>query len=575
MNSSEANNLLDDITGYTPQELEYGMTDEANEQVYEMLYDPYIYIQAFLKIQDKLGRLTDLVFNDTQKKLLEAIQRQEEAGKPVRLIILKARQMGISTAVAGLFYHKTTSQQNVNSMIVAHKADASTAIFDKCKMFYDNLAPMLQPLRKASNAKELLFENPSPNPKTKREMPGLRSKIEIETAVNKDAGRSKTIHNLHISELAFWPYPGETLASLMQAVPNQPGTTVIIESTANGVGNVFYTEVKKAQRGESVFELLFFPWYEEKEYTMPVPDDFIADDEEKELKELYNLTDGQIVWRRWCISANCQGSVDIFHQEYPSTPDEAFIASGRPVFNTNELDRALTLCNEPVKQGRIVQDGNIAIFKTLNRGYLKIWEMPKDGEDYVIGADVAAGTVGGDYSCAEVINARTKEQVAEWHGHIEPDLFGEELALLGYFYNTAYIVPEANSFGVGTIKAMRSKRHYPKIHRRRTLNKDTNKVTHDYGFYTSSATKELLITGLSAYLREGANRVHSRDAISECLTYARDDKGHANAQSGCFDDRVISLALAVYGADNREHSAIKYEASKIDDLYRVNKATGY
>ncbi len=573
--SNGAMEFMDELSGFTDDELEYGLTEEGQKRLYEILYTPEIYIQSFLKIQNKLGRLANLEFNASQKKLLAAIKKQEAEGKPVRLIVLKARQMGISTAVAGLFFHKTIMKENTNTMVVAHKADASTVIFDKNKMFYDNLMPKLQPLRKASNAKEILFENPSPNPRIKREQPGLRSKIEIETAVNKDAGRSKTIHNLHISELAFWPYPAETMASLMQAVPNQPGTTVIIESTANGVGNVFYTEVKKAQRGEGVFELLFFPWFEEKEYSMPVPDDLILDDEEKELKELYNLTDGQLVWRRWCIAANCQGSVDIFHQEYPCTPDEAFIATGRPVFNTSELDRALTLCGEPVKQGRIVQDGNLAAFRTLNRGYLQIWEMPKDGEDYVIGADVAAGTVGGDYSCAEVINARTKEQVAEWHGHIEPDLFGEELALLGYFYNTAYIVPEANSFGLGTIKAMRSKRHYPKIHRRRTLNKDTNKVTHDYGFYTSSATKELLITGLSAYIRENASRIHSREAISECLTYARDDKGHANAQSGCYDDRVMALALAVYGADNREHSVIKYEAQRVDDLYKINKATGY
>ncbi|MEG1998062.1 MAG: hypothetical protein RR051_06430, partial [Clostridiales bacterium] len=430
-------------------------------------------------------------------------------------------------------------------MIIAHKADASTAIFNKNKLFYDLSPFFLQPLRKASNAKELLFENPSVRQKEKREKPGLRSKIVIETAMNKEAGRSSTIHNLHISELAFWPHPAETMTSVMQTVPNEPGTCVIIESTANGVGGLFYEEWQKAGRGESPFVPLFFPWYEMREYTMPVPEDFAAADDERALQEKYHLTGGQLAWRRWCIQANCHGDLDLFHQEYPASPHEAFIASGRPVFDTKAIDEAMGLAKPPQTQGRVVAEGGFAIFRRQYKGYCSLWAEPQDGEDYTLGIDVAKGLENGDYSVISVVHNRTLQQVAEWHGHIAPDLLGEEANLLGRYYNLALIVPEANNHGISTIDTLR-RLHYPRLFRRRTVNKASNKVTDEYGFNTNAKTKPIIINDLGAYLRQGAGRVSSIEALRECLTYIYDAEGKTNAQNGCYDDRVIALALALY-----------------------------
>ena len=186
----------------------------------------------------------------------------------MRIIILKARQIGFSTAVAALFYQQAATRPNTHAMIVAHKADASTNIFNKTKLFWDCSPPEIRPLKKASNAKELLFENPSSKSEERAKDPGLRSRIEIETAGNRDAGRSATIQLLHLSELAFWPYGEQTMAALMQAVPPLPHTMVVIESTANGVGGAFYREWQRAQEGTSVFTPLFFPWFEHEEYRM-------------------------------------------------------------------------------------------------------------------------------------------------------------------------------------------------------------------------------------------------------------------------------------------------------------------
>lgn len=552
------------------------ISDEQIEKLGRLITDGRAFIENVLHIQDKEGQLVPFHFNSAQERLLDEIERQQKLEQPVRIIILKARQLGFSTAVSAIFYHKTITSKNTISMIVAHKADASTNIFNKAKLFYETSPMYLQPYRKASNAKELIFENPTTSPKEKRINPGLRSKIVIETAANKDAGRSATVHNLHISELAFWPNPIETMTSAMQAVPNHKNTMVIIESTANGIGNAFYEEWMRAERGESVFVPMFFPWFEDPTYAMPVPPDYQITDEEAELKAAHDLTDEQIVWRRWCIKANCGGDIDKFHQEYPSTPHEAFLSSGRPVFDVTALERALQKVEPPKHIGRVINEDGRAVFRSAFNGYLKIWEMPKDGHEYIIGADTASGKAGGDYCVGYVLDRQTGEQVAEWHGHMAPDLFGQELALLGRFYNLAWLIPEVNNTGISTIDELRRQR-YPRIYRRRSLADDVeNKSKYTYGFYTSTKTKPLMINNQAAFIRDKADKIRSKDAINECMTYIYDDNGATNGQQGCHDDRVIAMALALFGLKERPWSKeSNQDFSNIHYLYNTDSVTGY
>ena len=566
--------VMDEVAEY---DCGYDLDEEQREVLAEVVNDPLLFIETVLKIKDKLGHLVDFELNEPQLRLYNEYRRQQKEGRPVRIIILKARQMGFSTMVAALFYQATVTHFNTDSAIVAHKAEASTNIFDKAKLFFENSPAIFRPQRKASNAKELVFENPATNPRIKALSPGLRSRIRVETAVDKNVLRSATVQYLHLSELAFWPYPEESMASAMQAVPPQRGTAVIIESTANGIGGTFYDLWMRAERGESEFVPLFFPWYEMSEYRMPVPDDFALTDEEAEQKELYGLDDEQIVWRRWCISANCKGSIDTFHQEYPSTPHEAFLSSGRPVFDSKILDKAIMEAQEPAKQGRVIRESikKFPRFRTEYRGALKVWEEPKEGENYVIGIDSASGEQNGDYSVMSVFRLKDKVQVAEWWGHLPPYVLGEEAEALGTYYNRALLVPEANNHGVSVIDALR-KMHYNRIFRRRATpdNRNTGGSATKIGWWTSETSKKLLINGLREFVREDVSRIKSKEALKEMLTYVYDDHDRSAAQNGCYDDRVIAAALAVYGCRvYPEHKP--FVDTNIVSLYGNDSVTGY
>lgn len=568
----DVDNLLSDIEGIE----DVGELDECQmSSLIDLMADSKTYIENLLKIQDKRNNLVPLVFNSAQNKLYDEYMRQKKLGQPIRIIILKARQMGFSTAVSALFYHSSATNENTNSAVIAHKNEASTNILEKMKLFYEESPPVLKPMRRACNAKMLLFENPTNNELVKRSSPGLRSKVIIESAVNENALRSATVHNLHLSELAFWPHPDKTMTSALQAVPHVDGTAVIIESTANGVGGVFYDEWVRAVKGESEFTPLFFPWFEHDEYMMPVPPDFALTEEERELKEKYQLLDEQIVWRRWCISANCGGDIEQFHQEYPSEWHEAFLASGRPVFDMAALDRALRAAPSPQKVGRVVEDETGLRLRTEYKGYLSVWEEPLAEVKYIIGIDSSSGDKGGDPAAMAVYRHDTMQQVAEWWGYLPPDLLGEEAARLGNYYNYAFLIPEANNHGVAVLDSLKRAK-YRNLFRRRTLpeaKKEGN--TDKYGWWTSMQSKKLLIDTFAKFIRQDACRIKSAKALNECVTYVRDEQDRTNAQQGCHDDLVIANALAVYAGHVRTYDNTPFGNSSLKDLYHITSRTGY
>ena len=538
-------------------------------------HEPQFYIENLLKLQNKEGALVPFIFNPAQKRLYDEYMRQRSLGQPVRIIILKARQLGFSSLVSGLFFQHCVTHKDTSAAIVAHQAQASTNIFNKHKTFLDGLPEEFQPMVKNSNAKEILFENPSLAIQERRARKGMNSRIRIFTAVSKDAARSATIQLLHISELAFWAYPEETYTALMQTVPNTPNSVVIIESTANGVGNFFHRQWQMAERGESAYTPMFFPWFEEEGYRQNVPDDFIITEEERELKERYDLSDEQLCWRRWCIRANCGGSADQFRQEYPSTPNEAFLASGRPVFDVGALEAARKNCSPAKEEGRVVEIEGRVVFQSGYNGYLKMWERPRDGHQYVIGIDTSEGLKNGDYSVMSVWDRGERKQVAEWHGHIDPDLLGIEAARLGRFYKLAWLIPEANNTGIATIKALR-RQFYPKIYRRRTTPDKTGEHTEDrYGFWTGAGTEPLLISDFGTFIREEWQGIRSRELADECLSYVYDDQGHTNAQIGCYDDRVIAAALAIFGIKEQPAYEVVMINENFAEMYGSNSITGY
>jgi hypothetical protein len=431
------------------------------------------------------------------------------------------------------------------------------------KLYYEYLPDLIRPMKKYANGKVLQFENPTTDETEKAKNPGLRSKISIATAGAGEVGRSSTVHNLHVSELAFFPDPKTTMLGLMQCVPDSPNTNVIIESTANGVGDYFHDMWQKAEKGLNDFVAIFLPWFIQDEYTRPFRSEgekqqliseveMVTQDNngnpvytyEKLLRDKHNLTWEQLNWRRYTVANKCQGDEELFMQEYPSTPEEAFISSGRPKFNIPALRKYQTITKPPVKRGYLQWDKNDKMKVTFiddAKGYISIWKEPQKGIHYAVGADVAEGLVDGDFSCG-IVGDSNFDVVAMWHGHIDPDLFGVELVKLGTYYNDAYLGVESNNHGLTTLTSIK-KLEYWNLYFTKTFDKIAETMTMKMGWQTNLRTKPFMIDKLAEFIREFHLGIYSDLIIAEAFTYIIEDNGKTNAQPGTHDDTIMACAI--------------------------------
>lgn len=515
-----------------------------------------------MKIRDKSATIVSFKLNKAQNIVMDIIEKDEEAKRPKRYIVLKARQMGLSTLFEGLIFHDTSTNENKNSLIIAHEEGASSNLFNMSKLYYDYIPDVIKPMKKYANGKVLSFENPTNDDEAKAKNPGLRSKIAIATAGSGEVGRSSTTHNLHASEVAFFPDAKVTMLGLLQSIPDQPNTLVVLESTANGIGDWFHEMWQKAERGENEFTPIFLPWFIQDEYTRAFRTDaereqFIDEVNtigkdaqgrdirtyEWELMNKHDLTYEQLNWRRWTIQNKCQGDEMLFMQEYPATPEEAFISSGRPKFNIPALKKYQTKTKEPIKRGYLVERDNAIEFVHDDKGYVSIWEEPEPNAFYAIGADVAEGLAHGDYSCAYVGNDDF-DVVARWHGHIDPDLYGKELIKLARYYNDAYTGVENNNHGLTTLSTMK-REEYWNLYFSKSHDKIADTMTQKLGWSTTVRTKPLMIDKLAEFVREFHLGIYDDLAISEMFTYIIEDNGKTNAQAGTHDDTVMALAILV------------------------------
>lgn len=527
---------------------------------YKLQNDSEWYIESFLKIKDKTATIVPFVLNNAQRIVMEQIKKDIKNKRPRRYIVLKARQMGLSTLFEGLIFQDTSTKENKNSLIIAHEEQASSNLFQMSKLYYENLPELIRPMKKYANGKILSFENPDNDDAEKAKNPGLRSKISIATAGAGEVGRSATYHNIHASEVAFFPDAKTTMLGLLQSVPDQPNTMVVMESTANGVGDWFHEMWGKAERGDNEFTPIFLPWFIQPEYKR----DFVSDAQreqfifelsqigksptgedvrsyEWELKEKHGLTWEQMHWRKHTIQNKCQGDDILFMQEYPSTAEEAFISSGRPKFNIRSLRKYQTITREPIRRGYLQETDGKLTFLEDAKGYISIWEEPKPNVTYAIGADVAEGLASGDFSCA-LVGSDEFDVVAMWHGHIDPDLYGVELVKLARYFNDAYLGVENNNHGLTTLTTIK-KLEYWNLYFSKSHDKISEGVTQKMGWTTSIRTKPLMIDKLAEFVREHHMGIFSNLIISEMFTYVIEDNGSTNAQAGCHDDTVMAGAI--------------------------------
>jgi hypothetical protein len=510
------------------------------------------YIETYLKIKDKNGQVIPFKFNSVQERVYQAIKEQREKGKAPRAIILKARQMGLSTFTESINFGETNTSSNKTAVIMAHTIEATTNLFNMFKFYYDNLPEQLKPQVLASNAKELVFNN--------KEGTGLNSKIRCLTANAQGAGRSSTVQYVHASEFAFWEGDkNATLAGLLQAVPNIVDSLVVIESTANGFDE-FKDLWDKAVNKENDFIPLFFAWFEMAEYRLPY-EGFELTKEEEELKARFSLDNEQLQWRRWCIANNCQGNIDTFHQEYPSTPEEAFISTGRCVFDTEKINARLEKLEPPIKRGEFEYDYNgLTIYnvrwKDDYKGCISIYKDVKPSYPYVIGGDTAGD--GSDYFVGQVIDNTTGEQVATLRHQFDEDQYARQIFCLGKYYNTALLGIETN-FSTFPIKEV-ARLKYPKLYVRETPDTFTGRIQQSFGFRTTTLTRPAILADLVQIMREHIELINDRATLNEALTFVRNEKGKAEAIEGKHDDTIMALAIA-YGVRNQQTFKINADNS--------------
>lgn len=498
------------------------------------------YIENYLKIQSKDtdAGVIPFKFNSVQERVYNTIKEQRSKDKAPRIIILKARQMGMSTLVEGINFAETATNHNTTANIIAHTVDATTNLFNMFKFYYNNLPEQLKPQVLASNAKELVFNN--------KQGTGLNSKIRCLTANAQGAGRSSTVQYVHASEFAFWEGDkNATLAGLLQAVPNAVNSLVVIESTANGFDE-FKDFWDKSVNGENDFIPLFFAWYEMKEYRHKY-EGFELTQEEEELKAKFNLDNDQLQWRRWCIANNCQGNINTFHQEYPSTPEEAFVSTGRCVFNSEKINQRLMELEPPIRRGQFKYDYNgLAIYNIRweddAKGFISIFENARPRCPYVIGGDTSGE--GSDFFIGQVLDNTNGKQVAILRHQFDEDLYARQMYCLGEYYNFALMGIETN-FSTFPQKEL-ERLQYPRFYVREIEDSYTHRFSKAFGFKTTTLTRPIIIANLVEIMRDNIHLINDRVTLNEALTFVKNTKGKEEAIEGKHDDTIISLAIAYY-----------------------------
>ncbi len=524
------------------------------------------YIENYIKIRDKKGNVVSLKLNEPQLKYYNIIRKLYIERKPIRIIILKARQMGFSTETEAIIFKNVVTHHNYNAGIVAHKEDSTTNLFNMSKRMLEYLPEDIKPEQKKSNAKELVFNN--------GEGTGLDSKIKCMTAGGKGIGRSDTFTALHLSELAFWEgNKKETMTGLLQAVPNTPESMIIIESTANGY-EYFKEMWDRAVAGKSDFYPLFIGWNELKEYSMTYTG-FKLTKEEVDLQEQYNLTLEQLTWRRWCIENNCSGDINQFKQEYPICPEEAFLSTGNCYFNKENIINRINNTPNPIIRGKFncFYDGvRIRNQKFLEQedGEIQIYEYPENRVPYVIGGDTAGE--GSDYFTAHVINNITGKQVAvlkQQHNEIE---YVKQVYCLGMFYNKALIGLENNFSTYPTQKI--TELNYPNQYVRKKEDVYNTKYEKSFGFRTTSITRPYILANLQEIVHDSIEVINDKDTLREMLTFIINEKGRMEAEQGYHDDLVMALAITYYIRSQQQMKKFDREPKYNDLDDEINKVFG-
>lgn len=523
---------------------------EEIDYIRQHLADPWWRLNNLYKIENEKGELVTFRMRAAQRELFECMWTMN--------IILKARQLGFSTAIDIYLLDQAMFGENLKCGIIAQDQPAAGEIFrTKIEIPFDNLPGWLKaefPLesrRSGATGGYMLFKH--------------GSSIQVATSF-----RSGTVQRLHVSEhgkiCAKYPQKAkEVRTGTLNAI--HQGCIVFIESTAEGVGGDYHgmcmDALELAKAGAELnpldYKFHFYAWWQDPKYVLALPTSGLTLSQAQaeyfagvERAMNTTLSDEQKHW--YITKARSQG--EEMKQEFPSTPLEAFLTSGRRVFDAAHVMAAegdviaplLVYDIDPVtgkrhKQAKTTETNKEQFMRSLE-GRLLVWELPEKGRQYVIGGDVAEGLEHGDRSSVDVLDKETGEQVAHWYGHLDPGLFASLLRHVGEWYNMAYIGPERNNHGHAVLQELRDIYPSKRIYAEQYLDRDNDDETPKLGWLTTAQSKPVLIDGLKALLREQVSGIRWIGTCHEAHTYVYDAKGRANAQTGCFDDQLMSYMIA-------------------------------
>lgn len=429
------------------------------------------------------------------------------------VIVLKARQIGYSTLAACVTLWLILFHPDKYIIMLSKSEREAQKLWAKGVYAYKFLPDWLKqrgPKIVQQTLQKLAFDNES---------------IVEALPSTQDPARGETAYMVFVDEWASLENPDEAWSSIEPVA--DVGGRIIGLSTAKGSGNFFHRFWEQAINGGR-FKAMFFPWSANSDRD----------------KTWYEDKAEDMRMTPW-----------ILHQEYPRNPEEAFVKSGRSVFDVDRL--ATQFVFEP-RVGQLwaeTETSRYAEFQEHPNGELSLYEAPNQGSAYVIGADVAEGLEHGDYSSAHVIDVATDCVAAHWHGHVDPDQFGYILFRLGFWYNAALLGVEANNHGLTTLVTLQKLR-YPRLYYQTSLDQRGRKSGRKLGWHTLVNTKGYVIDGLVQALRgqrtvnefgeiewSGGMGVRDDKTLHELKLYVREPDGK-KMHGSPHDDRVMSLAIA-------------------------------
>ena len=535
----------------------------SGAEIHANFQDHALFCKESLIVETELGCNVSMILSPGQVRLHEAILKQRQAGRPVRILYLKSRRIQATTGTAAQFFHSTAFRPGVHTVVLAHDQPSSENIFRIYQRFHEQYKPfgglIKQPVSRALNDR-IYFQYGND---------AESSFIQVHTAGNMNFGRSFRLTNVHFSEFPYYANPAATLASAMSAMPKLPETCAVIEGTAKTIGDDFHKRWQAAidPSHESEWVGIFMAWWEHLGNRMPLTrsiewfDDSLTR-EERVLMGRFSLDYEQLAWRRWTIANDFNGDLQRFKREHPATPEDAFSASARNRFSIPHIEQMPImrhpLCGE-LSYNDLGSGEQRLVFLPNNEGTgaVRIWRKPEGGKLYVLGADCAqgldvnegAGTSDPDWSVGQILDRDTGEQCAVLRARTMPGEMGRYMAKLGRYYNMAQVCGERNPAGGGVsmLEAMMTA-GYPSglmYHRSVTPDQDPQMRSDRIGWDTSGTSRPILISILDEAIRQLSIIIHDPITIQELLTFIINPAGKATAEKGCHDDCVIALALAM------------------------------